>query len=454
MPGGLPPDWAILDARLLISRFPAPTKTKPVRSPSRLTPARHAAKAPPVSRPMSPEELAQCHDALGVPPTVTLVELERAFMKRNFALIKGRSGAADEVNPELAAERAALKAAYDKLSAHLRAQEQSAAKALKLVRGASRPPAASDSVSPRPAAGPGGDAAERKRPQLSPAHPPPPPPARTLLTPPVVAARDPADDEFILLRFDDWRVNTFVPPLLLVLTWVITISPLGFLLKGFHVWMHEFGHAVPSWLSGWRATPLPFGWTPVEQEHSNFVYYGLLLLFGILFVAGLKERKVWPMLAAVALAGLQFFMTWRLPEARKEFWMVWGGVGGEFALSTLFMLAFWVQLPEKFKWGACRYVFFLIGASAFLNIWIFWGDVYRGIQEIPFGSMINGEEDGGGDMNRLMDDYGWKKFDIRRNYLLLGRWCWVALAVMWLLFALRLNRVADWVAGKFARPAE
>jgi hypothetical protein len=378
---------------------------------------------------MSPEELAQCHDALGVPPTVTLVELERAYMKRNFALIKGRSDAADEVNPELAAERAALKAVYEKLSAHLRAQEAGA--------GARGPDTGAAAPSPR---SDGGMVAAA--------------PGKTLLTPPVVVRRDPADDEFVLLRFDDWRVNTFVPPLLLVLTWVITVSPLGFLLKGFHVWMHEFGHAVPSWLSGWRATPLPFGWTPVEQEHSNFVYFGLLLLFAILFAAGLKERKVWPMLAAVALAGLQFFMTWRLPEVRKEFWMVWGGVGGEFALSTLFMMAFWVQLPDKFKWGACRYVFFFIGASAFLNIWLLWRDVYRGIEEIPFGTMINGEEDGGGDMNRLMDDYGWKKFDIRRNYWLLGRWCWIALAVMWLVFALRLNRAADWVAGRFARSAE
>lgn len=397
---------------------------------------------------MTPEELAQCHDALGVPATVTLTELERAYMRRNFALIKGRSGAADEVNADLEAERAMLKAAYDRLSAHLRVQELAAhVGARKPDAGGGSSAAGSAAPSPRVDL----DGAGRRRPQLSPAHLPPPP--RTLLTPPVVPPREPEAEEFLLLRFDDWRVNTFVPPLLLALAWAITVSPLGFLLQGFQVWMHEFGHAVPSWLSGWRATPLPFGWTPVEQEHSNFVYFGLLLLFVILFLAGLKERKVWPMLAAVGLAALQFFMTWRLAEARKEFWMVWGGVGGEFALSTLFMTAFWVQLPEKFKWGACRYVFFFIGAAAFLNIWLRWGDVYRGLEEIPFGSMINGEEDAGGDMNRLMDDYGWKKHDIRRSYWLLGRGCWVALGVMWLLFALRLNRVADWVAGRFS-PAE
>jgi len=96
-------------------------------------------------------------------------------------------------------------------------------------------------------------------------------------------------------------------------------------------------------------------------------------------------------------------------------------------------------------------VFFLIGATAFLNIWFRWGDIYRGLEEIPFGSMINGEEDAGGDMNRLMDDYGWKKADIRRNYRLLGLGCWTALGVMWLLFVLRLNRAADWVAAKFSQ---
>ena len=59
--------------------------------------------------------------------------------------------------------------------------------------------------------------------------------------------------------------------------------------------------AAVAWLAGWKATPLPIGWTPVEPTHSNFVYFGLLALFAVLFLAGLKERKVWPMLAAIAL---------------------------------------------------------------------------------------------------------------------------------------------------------
>ena len=369
---------------------------------------------------MNESELEQCHAALGVSPGVSLEELERVFMKKNYALIRGKAGAADEPKPELEAARQQLRAAYEKLAAHLRAQQAQAAAAAPRVPGTAMPQ------------------------QLE-----------RLLTPPVVLPRDPRADEFALFAFDRWRVNAFVPPLLFGLVWLVTISPLGFFLKGFHVWMHEFGHATAAWLSGRRATPLPFGWTPVEPDFSWFVYGGLLLLFVILFIAGWKERKAWPMVAAVALAGLQFYMTWRMRELDQEFWWsAFGGVGGEFYLSTLFMMFFFVQLPEKFKWGMCRYVFFFIGATAFLNIWLFWNQVYHGLEEIPFGSMINGEDDKGGDMNKLMDGYGWTKAMIRRNYHLLGNGCLVALGVTWLVFALRLNKVADWVTARFSPAAD
>ena len=375
---------------------------------------------------MNDGELAQCYAALGVPPGVSLDELERVFMKRNFALLQSRSGAADEANRQLEQQRQVLRGAYEQIAEHLREQQKTAA-------------------------------APRKRPQLANLHPAPPPsetrPPMPFMAPPVPERRE--AEEFALLAFDNWKVNTFVPPLLLALVFLANLSPLKFLLTGFQVWMHEFGHATAAWMCGFKATPLPIGWTPVEPVYSHFVYFGLLLMFVILFLAGLKERKVWPMVAAVALAAVQFYMTWRMSDLRQEFWWsAFGGVGGEFYLSTLFMISFWVQLPEKFRWGACRYVFFLIGATAFLHIWWHWRDVYRGLEEIPFGSMINGEDDQGGDMNKLMDGFGWKKFAIRRNYHLLGNACWIALGVVWLAFVLRLNKAADWVAGRFMKPAE
>ena len=239
---------------------------------------------------MNEAELAECHAALGVSAGVTLEELERVFMKKNFALIKGKSGAADEVNPALDAQRAGLRAAYEKLAEHLREKQRQAEAAAARKR-------------PTLPAPPMAAKAAQTRPPMTPLTAPPmvvgagvPSPRGELRdggVPPPRSSRDPADDEFILFRFDNWKVNVLGPPLLLAFVLLVNVSPLGFFLKGFHVWMHEFGHATAAWLCGFRATPLPLGWTPVEPVYSPFVYWGLLLLFVILFVAGWMERKGW-----------------------------------------------------------------------------------------------------------------------------------------------------------------
>lgn len=54
---------------------------------------------------MNDGELEQRYIALGVQPGVTLEELERAYLKKNFSLLQGRTGSATEANPQLDAER-------------------------------------------------------------------------------------------------------------------------------------------------------------------------------------------------------------------------------------------------------------------------------------------------------------------------------------------------------------
>jgi len=358
---------------------------------------------------MTEGELGQAYALLGLQPGCTVEDLERAYMKRNFALIKG----ADE------AARQRLRMAHDALAAHLKTRLEQARAA-----------------QPRPAV-------------------PVPPPARPagLITPPKIEPRDPADEVPALFRFDRWRVNVLAPPIVVALAWLLNASPLGFLLTGFHVWVHEFGHATAAWLTGRRALPLPIGWTPIEPPFSPFVYGGVLFLLGLLFVAGWKERKVWPMVLAVALAPLQFYLTFRTSEDQQRFWWTFCGVGGEFYLSALFMALFFVQLPEKFKWGACRYLVLFLGASCFLHIFLFWLRVDRGLEDIPMGSMVNGEDDAGGDMNVLMSDYHWTHSQIRLVYHQLGNGCLLALGIVYAAFAAGLNRVPDWLVAKFSRTA-
>jgi hypothetical protein len=355
---------------------------------------------------MDESELGPSYALLGLQPGCTVEELERAYMKKNFALIKGANEDA----------RQQMRAAHDSLAAHLKAKIEKEKAATQRIPGSLAPPV-------RPAG---------------------------LLVPPKIEPRAPGSDEFALFSFDNWKVNVIVPPLVIGFAWLVNLSPLGFFLKGFHVWVHEFGHATAAWLTGRKALPLPIGWTSIEPPYSPFVYFGILLLLGILFVAGWKERKVWPMLIAAAIAPLQFYLTWRLSALDQQFWWTFCGIGGEFYLSALLMACFFVQFPEKFKWGACRYLLLFLGASCFLKIYLYWNRVYHGLEDIPMGSMVNGEDDAGGDMNVLMSDYHWSHSRIRLVYHFLGNWCLLGLGVVYLTFVLRLNRIPDLIVARFS----
>lgn len=250
--------------------------------------------------------------------------------------------------------------------------------------------------------------------------------------------------------FDSWRLNLIAPLVVTLFAVLVQKSPLGFFLQGFHVWIHEFGHATVAWFVGRHALPLPLGWTSIGAEHSNFVYFGLLFLLVVLFVAGLRERKIVPMIAAVLLAFLQFWMTWRMSEDATQLWISFAGVGGEFYLSAAMMGLFFFRLPEKFRWAACRYVFLFLGAASFFQSYFFWRSIKRGEEGIPYGSMIHGEEDGGGDMNILRDDYHWTQHRIMDTYNGLGTTCLVVLLVVWAVFVLRIDKVV----GRVLRPTE
>lgn len=348
----------------------------------------------------SPEaELEQSRAALGVGADADAGQLKKAYFNKSYALL--RSGGSED-------EKARLKAAHDVLIAWLGAAEQRA-QAARLAEGRAVAEQANTAAL-----------------------------VRTLET--EEAALAPELSPYDPRSFDSWRVNVFLPPLVAGVAILCLHSPFGFLLTGFYVWVHEFGHATVAWMTGHKATPLPIGWANISPDRSHFVYFGVLFLLTVLFVAGAKERKPLPMFAALLLALAQYAMTWRWPEEIGYKWSVFGGVGGEFYLSAAMIALYFFRLPEKFKWGACRYFFLFVGAFTFYKSFIFWRRVRRGEEGIPYGSMINGEEDAGGDMNILHDDYGWSQREIIHAYNDLATVCLWSVLVVYVMFALRFDR--------------
>ncbi len=201
------------------------------------------------------------------------------------------------------------------------------------------------------------------------------------------------------------------------------------------------GHASIAWLSGRPALPVPFGWTNLQHEKSFVLYFGVLLALGALALAGWRERKVWPIALAAALLAAQTYMTWFLSEDRAHLWMIFAGVGGEFYLSAAMVGLFFFELPEKFKWGGCRYVVLFVGTATFFESFTFWKRVKHGLEGIPYGSMINGEGDGGGDMNILVNEYHWTQHRVILTYNHLADACLMLVVVVYAIFNFRLNRL-------------
>jgi hypothetical protein len=346
------------------------------------------------------EEIAHSRVLLGVPETATTDVVNKAYVQKSYALI--RAGGSEE-------DKEQLKLARDALLEVLHTAEQ---QQLAAARTAATERREEYAVAKLVAA------AEKEE----------------------EAAKEKDPGRWHPASFDSAGVNAIYAPLVAGLGVVLGAGPLSGLLAGFFVWIHEFGHATAAWMTGRRALPLPIGWTPIGPERSTFVYFGVLFLLAVFFVAGAKEKKIVPMLLAVGLALAQYVMTWRWPEQIGYKWSIFAGVGGEFYLSALMMGLFYFRLPQKFRWGGCRYFFLFIGGAGFYRIWTFWQQVKHGTEGIPYGSMVGGEEDEGGDMNILHGDFDWSQHDIVRTYDRLGTACLLTLTAIYLVFALRVDR--------------
>lgn len=191
-------------------------------------------------------------------------------------------------------------------------------------------------------------------------------------------------DDTDALSFNNRHVSTIAFPVLLLLGMAMSALPIAnFLLFGVKVWFHEFGHAIVAWLAGRRAIPLPIGWTNVGEQRSLIVYFGLLILLGLMFWAGRREGKRWPMVLAGVLVVIQFWFTWLMPEQRFETLLSFGGIGGEFLLCTLLMVSFFFPLPNYWRWDFYRYPVVLGAAFTFWGQYNLWRQIDRGLASIP-----------------------------------------------------------------------
>lgn len=244
--------------------------------------------------------------------------------------------------------------------------------------------------------------------------------------------------------FDNRYINRCALPIafaLAILAQVLVFPT--FLLRGVQIWIHEFGHATVAWLAGHAATPLPFGWTNISENRSPIVYICVLLLLLILFWSGWRERKYSAMAMAVITAICQFYMTWLMSEHTYYTLISFGGVGGEFYLSTLLIVCFYFPLPDRFRWDFWRYLALLGATYAFVASFGMWHNIKTGAAEIPWGTMLGGQGDAGGDMNTL-SSLGWSDAQIVNTYSQLGNICLFISIGFYIFFLLKSLQNRSW----------
>ncbi len=228
----------------------------------------------------------------------------------------------------------------------------------------------------------------------------------------VVGEPGPRFDRF---TFHDPLALVLALPLAMLAALVVNSTFLVGLFRPFHIWIHEFGHASVAWFSGRRALPLPIGWTSWQPESSVVVYLALAFLLGVLFWTAWRERLRGTMVLAGVLLVVQAIMTWTFPQKTVELWITFGGIGGEFLLSTMLMIMFYFKLPDRIRWDFWRYPILIVAASTFAESARFWSRVQRGREEIPWGSIL-GAGDAGGDMDRLVLEHNWSSAAIISSY--------------------------------------
>jgi hypothetical protein len=218
-----------------------------------------------------------------------------------------------------------------------------------------------------------------------------------------------------LMSFNNRFSNGLIFPALMGLGMIMNAIPLvNALLQGIKIWIHEFGHATIAWLAGRQAIPLPIGWTSVNPQRSLFVYLAVLTLLGLLFWAGRREQKRWPMALAIGLAVIQFGLTWLISPATFDMLLAFGGIGGELYLSALLIVGFYFPLPDYWRWDFYRFPVVLGAAFTFWGQFGLWQQIRRGGASIPFGSLWG--DPAHGDMNILADRHGWTPGDIISTY--------------------------------------
>lgn len=234
-----------------------------------------------------------------------------------------------------------------------------------------------------------------------------------------------------LYSFENRKINIWAIPSVLMGSWILGQSWFFTTLMWFFstIPFHEMGHAYTAWLGGRFALPVgaiipSAALTFIGLDKNPMV---IIVVWGVLFLLAYRahqEELSFVFLSSLALLISSVAMVFGLSKADLDAWISFGGIAGEFALSTFVIVAFNFRSFEKIRWDFFRFPALGLAGFCFMNVFKQWQKIKSGLATLPAGSAMSsdGASDKHGDLNRLFEA-GWSKEQIVNNYVLLGKIC-------------------------------
>ena len=237
------------------------------------------------------------------------------------------------------------------------------------------------------------------------------------------------------------RLRYLALPVALFSAWIVAGSGLRFVLRTFlSMWVHESGHAMAAWLSGFGAFPGPW-FTPVFENRSILVTAAFASAVGWLTYRAWLDRRLALALTGGATLLVQAVCT-LLPPHQVQAFIIFSGDGGCFVLGTLLMASFYVRRVSKIFQDGLRWGFLMIGAAAFMDAFKTWWGALRDLDQIPFGENVGS---GCSDPTRLTEEFGWTVADMVHRYEWLSLGCLAVLAVV---FVFGVKEARTWMGDR------
>ena len=228
------------------------------------------------------------------------------------------------------------------------------------------------------------------------------------------------------------RLVVAVVPVVGLLAWLATKSE-GLHAMGrifFSMWLHELGHAMAAWFTGFFALPGPWR-TMVGDERSFGVVVGLsLLIAGLASYGHRTERRPLVVVAGVLMALQVVGHLIRVDTARA--FISFFGDGGCMVIGALLVARFFAGPEEQqltddgpqrtwLRWGLV-----VIGAFALADASSVWWAAHGDPAEIPFGHI---EGVGLSDPSVLVEQFHWSEQKLISRYVTTSALCLLLVGV-------------------------